>query len=322
MRAVVGGAWIVTLARVCPARCRAWLPVAPPYGKVFVVGCARSGTTWVQNLLQAHPRAIGTEESYAVPRAMNAMSHRPRVIAVARLLYGYDRARVLGRDVGLHYYVTRARLSRFAAGALATQASDWERTICLVRAIFDQYWSEHGGTPASVLIEKTPTHLPFADALLDSFAEAKVIEVLRDGRDVVASMQAIPHGDSWLPNDFLDQVASWVTCAERGWSLGRRPDAGERVATVRYEDLHQDATRELARLFSFLEIDIADQDVASIVDEFEFETARRTGKGRFLRTGSVGTWLDQLDNDQVATFSTIAGDALRRRGYGDVGAGA
>lgn len=163
------------------------------------------------------------------------------------------------------------------------------------------------------------------DLLLEAFPDAQLLQLVRDGRDVVASMlgdelslawfkPGVANVDDEFPNPFLGveretDRAAWSElslagkCALRWRSCVRlnarlRTDVSrEQLLTVRYEDL---ATRPRG----------VARDVAGFLD-LPLEGAGRLG----IAHGSVGTWRRQLSSDQVEEVERLAGEELQRLGY-------
>ena len=86
------------------------LPAAPEYGKVFVVGCGRSGTSWVQGIIAAHPRVITTQESHAYEAVYDPVTRwrRASVNAWTKVLHHHDLAEREARWVGPHWWINRS----------------------------------------------------------------------------------------------------------------------------------------------------------------------------------------------------------------------
>src|SRR5205085_5760276 len=145
-------------------------PETPPF--VFVVGCARSGTTLVRSLLDSHPELAVPGESYFVPW----LAERFEVWDEARFL---DEVTTHPRflEWGLGRDVVAAELARSAA---ATYADG-------VRAVYRCYAAAEGKPRYG---DKTPGYV-FTLALLgDLFPEARFVQVVRDGRDAAVSIRA------------------------------------------------------------------------------------------------------------------------------------
>jgi hypothetical protein len=309
-RALVDGASVAAW----PARFAPRLAEPPPYDKIFVVGCPRSGTTWVQHLLQSHHQVVGTEESHAVKRLGRAAEGGRDPRAWARLFYGLDRDTVLDRPVGLGFWVNRPELLRIARATVARGGSVDERWRFLVTAVLDTFVS-HQDVPVPVLVEKTPFHIKYAADLLRWYPEAKVVEVVRDGRDVCASMRRLPPDITFAPPTLELQLRMWVRAVQRGIALEDLPDADRRVIRVNYERLLADPKHELTRLFSFLGLDASTDFVGEVVESLEFSRAKASGRGPHMHSGTTGAWREVFDDDEVRLLERFGRRTLERAGY-------
>jgi sulfotransferase family protein len=146
--------------------------------RVFVVGCARSGTTLLQSLLAAHPEVASFPESHFF-RQLTPGRRWARTLGLAS-----RRARPrflefladLGRP-DLHGALPR--LLPFAR----LYARGFVRTL-------DRLTSEQG---KSVWVEKTPGHLWHIEDIERFVPGARFIHIVRSGPDVIASMYEVTH---------------------------------------------------------------------------------------------------------------------------------
>jgi hypothetical protein len=309
-RAAIDGASIAAW----PKRLAPEVPRLPPYPKIFVVGCPRSGTTWVQHLIQSHQQVVGTEESHAVKRLGRAAEGGRDPRAWARLLYGLDRDDVLERPVGLGYWVDRPALVRIGRAAVHQTGSVDDRHRFLVTAVLDGFVARQARTDP-VLVEKTPFHIKYAADLLRWYPESKVVEVVRDGRDVCASMRRLPPDITFAPPSLELQLRMWVRAIERGIALEELPDASSRVIRVHYERLRADPKHELTRLFAFLGLDASTDFVRTVVEELEFSNAKASGRGLHMHSGVVGSWRTVFDEREARLLERIGRRTLERAGY-------
>ncbi len=132
----------------------------------FVGGLPRSGTTWVQQLLNAHPEVVCLGESHF----MNDL-----VPTLHAALDGYRARRAEGRD-------TWAPTVRGPRPMLLAP---------MVRSAFVALVQENlDGRPASALRaigEKTPDNIMHMRRIWALFPSARFVNVIRDGRDGAVS---------------------------------------------------------------------------------------------------------------------------------------
>jgi hypothetical protein len=306
----------VASRRIVPRR--STLPSSPAYNKLFVVGCGRSGTSWVQNIIASHPKVITTQESHAYDIIYPTVTTRGRknVVAWTKVLHRHDMSERSARWVGLHWWVNRSTMLGLVDWALsASGVTDADAAQSVIQGVFDSFFVERHGTESDTLLEKTPGHLHYADLILNRFPEARVVEVLRDGRDVCVSMQMQALTVSWPPTERRKQIAAWVRAARRGLALRNDPELADRVHLVRYETLKADPAGEIRRLFDFAQLDVDDAFVREVADGTDFRHNRATGAGRHTRRGEVGDWRNHFSAEDDALFRELAGDVFVEAGY-------
>jgi sulfotransferase family protein len=294
------------------------LPAAPDYRKLFVVGCGRSGTSWVQGIIASHPRVITTQESHAYEVVYDPVTRRGRasVNAWTKVLHRHDLTERKARWVGLHWWINRAHLLDLIDWGLhAAGTTDADAAESVIEAIFDTYFVGRGGTEQNMLLEKTPGHLAYAQRILRRFPDARVVEVLRDGRDVCVSMQMQGITLSWPPESRRAQINTWVRAARRGLALRADPALADRVHLVRYEELKRDPAFEIARLFEFLGLDATPDFVDEVGEASDFRHHRTTGAGYHTRRGEVGDWRNHFSGEDEELFRALAGDVFEALGY-------
>ena len=175
----------------------------------FLVGCPRSGTRLLGELLDRHSRlAVPPETAFfeeVAPQLATADDAR-----LLKVLRGWRRLPELEIDAK---DVVRKRPST-AAGVLAV--------------LLDLYAQSRGKSRCG---EKTPEHLRHASTILRRFPKAKVICMLRDGRDSVLSLRSMP---TWR-GSLAAGAEIWKDSVIAAEQLAlREPD---RFMLLRYEDL-------------------------------------------------------------------------------------
>jgi hypothetical protein len=182
---------------------------------VVIVGCGRSGTTWLQQLWVAHDRVAGLvhNESWLFHQLRHLWS-------------------TFTSDGGFAAWTDRAAfvmaLRRFCDGVLD----------CTRR--------RHGAPGADYVVEKTPVHDDRLDAIAAVYPDAWVVHVLRDGRDVARSITQVPFFE-------VDDLAAAAAMWDRAVTAVRRSQGGlRRFREVRYEDLRRDPVATMQTLWSWV----------------------------------------------------------------------
>lgn len=305
------------LARRDAAREALW-PAAPPYRKIFVVGCPRSGTTWIRRLVGEHPAVVTGPESHAFPQILGAFVDLGLTGRAAwrRVLDRWWRGRRRDLEAGLHMWASFPDLCRWVTAAMAMpDLPDEARAERVIEALFDAYFMAQGGGAGRVLLEKTPQHVFWIDRILARWPDARIVEVLRDGRDVCVSLQMRSATQRWAPGERRRQIETWVQAVSRGLAFRENPALAERIHLLRFEDVKAAPVEEGARLLNFLALPASRAETTRMLDAVSIDRHPRKGAGRHVRSGAVGDWRHHFGPEDEALFEALAGDLARRVGY-------
>jgi hypothetical protein len=268
---------------------------------IFVVGCPRSGTTMLQLMLHAHPRiALPPENRFVLP--------------------AYERRHEFG---DLREAQNRRDLARWIAGTpqFADLGLDEQCVIdsvvgapptlgSAIGTVFRLY-AERFGKPRWG--DKRPAYLRHLPELLRLFPDAQIINIMRDGRDCVASLKEAP----WSPPAFSDLVDSWARAADASLRAARRygPDV---YHLVRYEDLVAEPEISLRTLCDFLgeqyDPAMAHPDELAAVAVPGYKTWH-TRTHQSVTAERVRSWRQRLTAGEVERCEAVFGDRLDQFGY-------
>ncbi|HMV30351.1 MAG TPA: sulfotransferase, partial [Anaerolineales bacterium] len=201
--------------------------------------------------------------------------------------------------------------------------------------------------------DKSPSSTIHGQIVRDThliYPDAKIIYIVRDGRDVLTSERfrnfveeskfltsedkrimadlqtdSAPFSDgrrSIFTETSIRNIAKrWVDDLNEIDEESKRL-YGENYISLRYEDMLSNPFAELSRLWKFLDVKKVDsalekqlvEEMSSNPDE-EWQAKRNEGIASFLPKGQAGNWQRLFTARDKALFKEIAGDVLTKWGY-------
>jgi Sulfotransferase family len=212
-------------------------------------------------------------------------------------------------------YAWRPQLRRLILTRLAAQVECAERDARV-------------DDPAVIVKEPNGSH--GAEFMMALLPQARLIFMVRDGRDVVDSLMDGMGTGGWLDQSVMRRVETseerlaFASSGARAWL--ERTRAVERAFEshppelrwkLRYEDLRAKTTATLRPLVDWLGIDRSDAELEAVVAESAFEAipARRKGSGTPHRAATPGLWRENMSVDEQQAMETIIGPKLVELGY-------
>lgn len=197
----------------------------------FVVGVARSGTTLLRMMLDAHPQMAIPPETHFIPEvvAKCRASKNPREAFFQGVL-----ADPRWSDFQLDAETFRKRLEAIEPFEIGSG----------LRAFYELY-AERFHKPRWG--DKTPPYIVHMRLIAELLPEARFIHLIRDGRDVMLSVKNLWFG----PSSLTDAAERWI-----GWIKSAREQAAQlpNYLEVRYEDLLLDTEPTLQKICAFLDL--------------------------------------------------------------------
>ena len=274
----------------------------------FVCGAPKSGTTWLQRLLDAHPELACSGEGHLFSLFEGELS---------TALRKYNRA------------LRSSNAEVYDGDGPYVELDDDDAAFLLVTASALLLGQRSLSDGVRAIGDKTPTNGIYAPRILSLFPSARFVNIVRDGRDTVISglhhirrvAQAHGRADAPLPpleGSVAMLAKRWVDFVAPTHEFAQQhPDS---MITVTYENLHREPVRVLGEIVEFLGVDSSETVVADVVETSSFSTLTGRAPGdedvdAFLRKGVVGDWENHFDDQSLAVFDQIAGPWLEVYGY-------
>jgi LPS sulfotransferase NodH len=268
---------------------------------VFVVGCPRSGTTLLYNMLLS---AGGFAVYLAESNVFNLLVPRFGDLSVRE-----NRKKLM--DAWLQSQLFRASFldaEKIRARVLAEcrNGGDFLRIVMeeMARAQGAERWADN-----------SPEELQHALTIKKYLPDALFIHMIRDGRDVSLSLDARPYAwlrpFSWDRKDSLAMIGLfWEWAVKRGRKLGR--ELGNDYLEVHFEQLQADPVGTLTKIGDFIEYDL------------DYDRILRVGIGSVREPNTsfkgdggspVGRWKQKISPERLALFEALVGPTLKELGY-------
>lgn len=274
---------------------------------LFVMGCRKSGTTWLQSLLDSHPNIMCCNEGlfHAFGRRLaQVVGHYNKALDSKIKIFGERTFPNFGREefqvLFRNFVVERLRREALHEGSK--------------NLIY------HG--------EKDPNHVLQPEVLMDCFPDARFIHIIRDGRDVAVSWwhHMIRYDEERVKrnNRQFGQVAM---NGAREWSKDVRKVREQQARTgvafheLRYEALLEDPEKTLTAMFEFLDVPRTKEIVAKCLEETSFakmsggRTPGEEDKSSFYRKGVKGDWRNHMTEEQSQAFIQASSGVMQELGY-------
>ncbi|NER39633.1 MAG: sulfotransferase [Oscillatoria sp. SIO1A7] len=278
---------------------------------VFVVGDARSGTTFLANLLIQHPEIGLAPESNFVTELMKEFGERAiatREDLDLALQQAYREAKFADLKI------ERSELFCELEPKLPLSFPE------IVNAILRYYCQqEFPGRPVWGI--KKGSYIFNGYQLSEFFPGAKFINIVRDGRAVFSSKKKALHSRTGQPfeTDPVEAAMRWVRAIASFDELARQHPGNTRE--VSYEALVSNPPATMLDLFRFLEVE-PDASVASQARESarsswvpERYKHLHANVGQPPKVGRIDAWKQELTPADIKAFEIAAGGELKRKGY-------
>ena len=276
----------------------------------FIVGVARSGTTLLRLMLDAHPELAIPPETHFIPRTIRAFKAGGGPTAAIDAIVAHRR----WHDFDLDEQELRERV-----GLGEVEPGD------VFRAFFRLYAERQDKARWG---DKSTNYVRHMRAIRRTLPEARFVHLIRDGRDVALSLVAVHFG----PSPVAEAAEKWRDEILKARRQGPRLDG---YIEARYEELIADPEPILRRVCELCELEWdpavldyregAEERIAEIHRDLERPDGRGvTAEQRARHQANVAAplqpdrasrWRTEMSQSDRETFEGIAGELLDELGY-------
>jgi hypothetical protein len=270
-----------------------------PENMIWIFGSGRSGSTWLRSMM------------------VEMSGHRVWEEPMVGRLFGEFYARAPKENL---------RSPDFVMGEPIRKG--WIRSIRTFVLDAAGYSNPRLG-PADYLVVKEPNGSIGAPLLMEALPESRMILLVRDPRDVVASVLDAAREGGWLyesrnegrprkrntadnrPRAFVSERARVYRRGVENAKLAYEAHKGPKVL-VRYEDLRANTLDEMKRIYASLGIPAGERALARAVEKHSWENVpeEEKGRGKAHRKATLGGWREDLTPQQAKTVKRITAHLL------------
>ena len=180
------------------------------------------------------------------------------------------------------------------------------------------------------LIIKEPNGSIGAPLLMEALAESRMVLLIRDPRDVVASSIDARSEGGWhyernkgrtqrkqrVPTkESIDFAQSRAQQYLRGMGNAKKAYDAHKgpKSLVRYEELRTDTLDTMKRMYMELGVSVNEEQLARVVEEHSWENIpeEKKGDGKFYRKAKPGGWRDDLTPGQAEVIERVTAPLLK-----------
>ncbi|MCB0778148.1 MAG: sulfotransferase [Flavobacteriales bacterium] len=261
---------------------------------LFIIGAARSGTTWLHRMLSAHPQVASLQDT--------ELTIFTRYLAQPVAQFRKEKAEQEAGSWSL------------GLGALWTEDRFFEEVRCFLDNVYGSVLATN--PRATHILDKHPNYARQLPLIADLLPNARFIHLIRDGREVVVSALSV--------NKRVGHSAGELAQASRDWrdfvGAARRDGRmlGNRYMEVRYEELKNGSPEVLGRIFAHCGLP-ADTDMVARIHSENHISRKQYSSGdaslNTLRVKPDSIWKERLSLTDRYRMHRWAGALLMELGY-------
>jgi len=284
---------------------------------VFVTGASRSGTTMLSRMFGQHSEINGLKELHCFgelvsPNKLGAALSQREAVDLCAKLFARSKRDIWGDVEPEDITAAEQLLSPMSSQSLRTGD-----VVALALAEIVKAQGKH------IPCEQTPRNIFYANNLLAFYPNLRIVHIVRDPRDVLASQKNrwkrkrlggnnIPYSEMirvWFNYHPFTITKLW----KKATKLAADLSSHERVYVLRFEDIISDPEAELAKVCAFLGLPF-ESDMVNIP---QVGSSHRTNADQTLGVvkSTGNSWVKILTPGEVAICEAVAAPLMSDYGY-------
>lgn len=276
----------------------------------FIVAAARSGTTLLRTILDAHPNVSIPPESKLIIHLKSKYNNSQNWND--ERVKGFISDLLFDKKVMNHWQIDPEKLYNELL-----EIPEPQRSFTLFcKIIYLHQPSIFPKKEAVIIGDKNPVYSIFIEELLEIFPSAKFIHLIRDPRDVIVSNRK-----NFARNNVAVFSQYWKTYNRQiNWVKKKYP---QQFYTIRYEDLVNEPEKNIREISNFLAIEYDPKSLLfyKTIEEYYDPEKHVVLKNMFpgllkpISNSSIGKWIGKLKEVDLAIIDFISSDVASKYGY-------
>ena len=270
---------------------------------IFIVGCERSGTTMLRLMLNEHSNI-----------ALPPQTKFSRKLYKRRMLFG-DLSNGENKDKIIDWMLERETSTKLIdlkldLGHLRKSWDDCTTIGKITGTVFQQYSQTRHKSRWG---DKRPYYIRYIPQLLKLYPDARIIHVIRNGHDCIASLKRMP----WWKKNSIHSMLNWRHSIRMGVKASGA--FKDQFLEVRYEDIVRHPENQLKIICDFINVKYesgmldfhlnTERNIPAYKKEWHHKTFKP------LSEDAIDTGKEQLSDNELKFFSWCAGKELNLWNY-------
>lgn len=260
---------------------------------IFVIGCERSGTTLIGNMLGSKRSSVAVPESQFLDKLLIASENDMiSTVYAKKILENNDRFKIWNIQIPKFQKTRMVHIRDYVFELVKLYAKKNEKEM--------DYWVDH-----------TPGHIRNLSRIKKIFPDAKFVHIIRDGRAVASSILSLP---DWPFGSIYGVAKHWMTRV--GMGLAAESAFKNNAIRVHYENLILDTVGTLTILCKSMNINYEENMLyRNGIRIPEYTKNQHKLVNCQINFNRISAWKYNLSIQDIRTFEGICGDMLPYLGY-------